>query len=317
VRREVRERLRFPLSVGVAANKLVSQAAVRADRWSDGHDSDALIVPFGVEAGFLAPHPLIVLPDLHPRVRSRLDDYQLDLIGEVAAIPESALCAVFGGAGRTLRARALGIDPRPVLPPERLAELSAAHILTTDTNDLGVLHPLLRMLTERLGRRLRRGGLVARRLRLTVGYADHTDSARAVPLPASTLDADLWDAARRAFALANAKRLAVRGVTVTMERVEEASGQMELWETEGGRTDRRTGGRVEVLEGGTGERRNGGRLPYRWIGNRDNVASERSASPPVRPSALQHALDRIHSRYGARGMTRGSQLAALTTRGAP
>ena len=190
----------------------------------------------------------------------------------MAAIPESALCAVFGGAGRTLRARALGIDPRPVLPPERLAELSAAHILTSDTNDLGVLHPLLRMLTERLGRRLRRGGLVARRLRLTVGYADHTDSARAVPLPTSTLDADLWDAARGAFALANAKRLAVRGVTVTMERVEKASGQLELWETEGGTAER--------VEGGTAERRNGGR---RWtaICHPEGANATEGSSPPA------------------------------------
>jgi DNA polymerase-4 len=231
VRREVDRRLRLPLSVGVAANKLVSQAVVRADRQSDEPEGDALVVPFGVEAGFLAPHPLGVLPDLHPRMRSRLDDYHLDLIGEVAAIPESALCAVFGGAGRTLRPRALGIDPRPVLPPERLAELSASHIFTTDTNDLAVLHPLLRMLTERLGRRLRHGGLVARRLRLTVGYADHTDGARTIPLPDSTLDGDLWDAARRAFALANNKRIAVRGVTVSVERVEETSGQMDLWES--------------------------------------------------------------------------------------
>jgi DNA polymerase-4 len=269
VRREVGRRLRFPLSVGVAANKLVSQAVVRADRRSDGPERDALVVPFGVEAGFLAPHPLAVLPDLHPRMRSRLDDYQLDLIGEVAAIPESALCSVFGGAGRTLRARSLGIDPRPVLPPERLAELSASHIFTTDTNDLAVLHPLLRMLTERLGRRLRRGGLVARRLRLTVGYADHTDAVRAVPLSDSTLDAGLWDAARRAFALANNKRIAVRGVTVSMERVEETSGQMDLWQ---------------------------------------------SVAPSApRPRALQHALDRIQSRYGSRGVARGSQLAVLTS----
>ncbi len=237
VRREVRERLRFPLSVGVAANKLVSQAVVRADRWSDGGDGDELIVPFGVEAGFLAPHPLVVLPDLHPKMRSRLDDYQLDLIGEVAAIPESALCAVFGGTGRALRARAMGIDPRPVLPPERLAELSAAHILTTDTNDLGVLHPLLRMLTARLGRRLRRAGLVARRLRLEIGYADHTDSARAARLGSSPLDADLWDAARQAFALANNKRIAVRGMTVSLERVEEASAQLGLWDGLEGGTD--------------------------------------------------------------------------------
>jgi DNA polymerase-4 len=274
VRREVCARLGFPLSVGVAANKLVSQAVIKADRRAAGQadrgdDSDPLVVPFGVEAGFLAPHPLIVLPDLHPKVRSRLDDYQLDLIGELAAIPERALCAVFGRAGRILHARALGIDPRPVLPPERLAELRAEHILATDTNDPVVLHPLLRLLTERLGRRLRRRGLVARRLRLEVGYTDHTDAVRTVPLPISALDVDLWEAARRAFTLANHKRIAVRGVTVTMEQVEEVSGQLELW-GDGGRTVGRNG--------------------------------------------TQRALDRIHSRYGTRSLARGSQLATLITR---
>jgi DNA polymerase-4 len=274
----------------------VSQAAVRADRWAESADQDALVVPFGIEAGFLAPKPLVVMPDLHPRIRSRLDDYQLDLIGEVAAIPESSLCTVFGNAGSTLRARALGIDPRPVLPPERLAELMASHILTTDTNDLAVLHPLLRMLTERLGRRLRRGNLVARRLRLEIGYADHTESVRTVPLSLSPLDADLWDAARRAFSLANAKRIAVRGVTLRMEKVEETSGQLDLWGTVGP-ADRWTA--VEQLEG------------------QDMAGNKPFAGPPVRRSGLQRALDRIHTRYGVRGVTRGSHLAALTARAEP
>jgi DNA polymerase-4 len=298
VRREVHARLRFPLSVGVAANKLVSQAAVRADRWSEASaDEDALVVPFGIEARFLAPQPLVVMPDLHPRVRTRLDDYQLDLIGEVAAIPESALCAVFGRAGSTLRARALGIDPRPVLPPERLAELTASHILATDTNDLAVLQPLLQMLTERLGRRLRRGNLVARRLRLEIGYADHTESVRAVPLSPSPLDAELWDAARRAFALANTKRIAVRGVTVSMEKVEETSGQLELW-----------------LGSGTAEQRDGGTEGEPDIHHPAVPLSRRPAALSRRPASLQRALDRIHTRYGTRGLTRGSQLAALTAR---
>ena len=305
VRREVRERLRFPLSVGVAANKLVSQAAVRADRWSEeSTEEDALVVPFGIEARFLAPKPLIVMPDLHPRIRSRLDDYQLDLIGEVAAIPESALCTVFGNAGSTLRARALGIDPRPVLPPERLVELTASHILASDTNDLAVLHPLLRMLIERLGRRLRRGNLVARRLRLEIGYADHTESARTVPLSPSPLDADLWDAARRAFSLTNAKRIAVRGVTLKMERVEEMSRQLELWalrEEPGGAVCHPE--RSEGAEGRYGPLRSA-------QGDKPTVTRQPA-------SALQRALDRIHTRYGVRGVTRGIQLVALTARAEP
>jgi DNA polymerase-4 len=230
-----------------------------------------LEVPGGAEAGFLAPHPLDVLPELHPKVRRRLDDYQLDLIGELAAIPESALCAVFGGAGRALRAQARGIDPRPVLPPERQAEFHVAHALATDTNDLGVLHPLLRVLGERLGRRLRRHGLVARRLRVALTYADHTAAARAVALHAAVLDAELWDAARRAFTQANARRLAVRAVALTLDRLETAEEQLELWS------------HPELFAKAQGD-----------------------SAPGPRAPALQHAIDRIRGRWGGRGVMRGT-----------
>jgi DNA polymerase-4 len=198
-------------------------------------------------------------------MRVRLEDYQLDLIGEVAAISESALCSVFGHEGRTLRARAQGIDPRPVLPPERQAEFHLGHALTTDTNDIGVLYPLLRLMSERLGRRLRQRGLTAGRLRVEATYADYTTGARAVPLRAAVLDAELWDAARRAFVLANTKRLAVRLVALTLDRLMEA-GQLELWNE------------------GTRER-----------GNED--ASEQLS--------LQRAVDSIRTRYGTRAIRGG------------
>jgi len=274
VQREVWARLRLPVSVGVAGNKLVSQAATTVVK-----PEPLLEVPGGAEASFLAPHPIIVLPDLSPRIRTRLDDYQLDRIGEVAAIAESALCAVFGSSGRTLRARARGIDPRPVLPPERQAEFHVAHTLATDTNDIGILHPLLRLLSERLGRRLRQGRLVARRLSVEASYADHTSVARAVSLPGATLDAELWSAARRAFTLANSKRLAVRAVALTLDRLEEAEAQLELWES--GQADT-TPGRSE--QDGRG------------------AEPSRDIRVPDREHALQRAMDRIHSRYGRRAV---------------
>ncbi len=269
VQREVRERLGLPVSVGIAANKLVSQAATTVVK-----PEPLLEVAGGTEASFLAPHPLDVLPDLHPRIRHRLDDYHLDLIGEVAAIPENALCAVFGGMGRTLRAQARGIDPRPVLPPERQSEFHVAHALATDTNELGVLYPLLRLLGERLGRRLRRRGLVAHRLRLSLTYADHTDAARTVALPAAALDAELWEAARRAFALANAKRLAVRSVALALDRIMVAETQMDLWDA----------GTAEAAAAGI------------------TAVQPAAAEPSVPP--LQSAVDRIRTRYGTAAIGR-------------
>jgi DNA polymerase IV len=314
VQREVRERLRLPISVGVAANKLVSQAATTVVK-----PEPLLEVPGGDEASFLAPHPLDVLPDLHPRIRHRLDDYHLELIGEVAAITESALCAVFGGAGRMLRAQARGIDPRPVLSPERQAEFHVAHALATDTNDLGVLHPLLRVLGERLGRRLRRRGLVARRLRVALTYADHTDAARTVALHAAALDVELWEAARRAFALANARRLAVRSVSLTLDRIMEAEAQMELWDVTASRSDlshpdmshpdmshpeRSGASHPEQSEGD-----HAGPWPLRFA--QGDSGQDNSYPHPSRSRALQHALDRISTRYGARALTTGA-VRALT-----
>jgi DNA polymerase-4 len=327
VQREVRERLRLPLSVGVAANKLVSQAATTVVK-----PEPLLEVPGGDEASFLAPHPLDVLPDLHPRMRRRLDDYQLDLIGEVAAITESALCAVFGGAGRARRAPARGIDPRPVLSPERQAEFHVAHALATDTNDLGVLYPLLRLLGERLGRRLRRRGLVAQRLHVALSYADHTDATRAVPLKAATLDVELWEAARRGFALANAKRLAVRSVSLTLDRIVEGETQMELWDVMVGEPEPShpdpSHPDPSYPDPSHPERSEGAMTqhsPLRFahgdspsFSQRDSGQDDSPGFPPggsyprpSRPRALQHALDRISTRYGARALTTGA-VRALT-----
>ena len=293
VQREVRERLRLPVSVGVAANKLVSQAATTVVK-----PEPLLEVPGGAEAGFLAPHPLDVLPDLHPRLRRRLDDYQLDLIGEVAAITESALCAVFGGAGRMLRAQAHGIDPRPVLPPERQAEFHVAHALATDTNDLGVLHPLLRVLGERLGRRLRRSGLVARRLRVVAhlrrphrrrprrAAPRRRARRRAVGRGAPRVHAGQRPPARDAGGGAHARSAGGGGVAAGAVGGGRASGRA------GERTERTSG------DGRAGDGRAGGR--GRRPGNR---------RPRPRPSGRDrpHPRQVGHARRGPRRRTRAQR----------
>jgi len=49
----------------------------------------------------------------------------------------------------------------------------------------------------------------------------------------------MWNAARRAFTQADARRLAVRTVEITLDRLEAAEAQLELWgegETAQGKT---------------------------------------------------------------------------------
>jgi len=238
IRREAASRLSLPLTVGVAGNKLVSEAATRAGR-EDLPSSRLpvlpsniwpILVPQGSEAPFLAPHRMAVLPDVPDDILFRLDEYQLERIGQVAAIAECELCAVFGGRGRLLSSRSRGIDARPVLSPAVKAEFRLSHTLATDTNDRSTLHALLRRLTEGLGRRLRRRALAANRLTVRVEYADYKSSEQSLPLAAHSLDADLWEAARRALDAAMDRRIAVRTVTVTADRLVEANAQIDLWD---------------------------------------------------------------------------------------
>ena len=281
IHREARSGIRLPVTVGVGANKLVTEVAA-GQRGSGAAGQDHIVsVPAGGEAAFLSPHRVALLPDLGERMRERLDDYQLDLIGAVAAVGAPALGQVFGRAGADLHAKARGIDPRPVLPPAIRREFRAAHTLATDTNDLGVLLALLRRLTERLGANLRTRHLVARRLRLDLAYADYSTSRRIVALPGAALDVALLDAARRAFTLANTKRIAVRTVALAAEQLAEMEVQMELW------------GAGPGGSGAAGQENRGA------DGQRDRRAGEQEV-------VIQAAIDQIRDRWGVPGIARGT-----------
>ncbi|HRZ08635.1 MAG TPA: hypothetical protein P5319_01985, partial [Gemmatimonadales bacterium] len=100
IHREARSGIRLPVTVGVGANKLVTTVAAGQRDTDQSGGRDAVVpVPEGGEAAFLSPHRVALLPDLGERMRERLDDYQLDLIGAVAAVGAPALGQVFGRAG--------------------------------------------------------------------------------------------------------------------------------------------------------------------------------------------------------------------------
>jgi hypothetical protein len=131
---------------------------------------------------------------------------------------------------------------------------------------------------------------VSRRLTLQLAYTDYATAKRSISLPLAALDVELWDAARRAFALANSRTVAIRALGISVDRLVEADLQLELWEMGEGRREKGEGRR----EKGEGRRETGD-------GRR---AASRSAEPSNRRTAepLQAAVDQIRARWGNRGI---------------
>ena len=95
--------------LGFGRGKFVSWVA--ATRAKPG---DAVIVPVGGEAKFLASQPLAVLP-LDPDTHRRLLQLGIRTLGALAALPEEAVVSQFGRTGRRMWRLAAGRISEPVV----------------------------------------------------------------------------------------------------------------------------------------------------------------------------------------------------------
>ncbi len=212
IRREIWGRLGLPVTVGLAANKVVSEVAAHMLK-----PEPVVDVRPGHEPAFLAPHPLAALPGATPDLREQLARYNVQRIGTLAALTRVQVEGVLGRRGALLHTRANGVDPRPVIPPARRETLKAQALLRVETNDRDLLMAELRRLAEQLGRSLRLRHVTADRMELVARYADHRDAAGATPLnPATDLDVELTSAARALAIRVLTRRIALTALGLTV-----------------------------------------------------------------------------------------------------
>jgi protein ImuB len=137
----------------------------------DGAAPLASVEPGG-EADFLAPLPAALLRG-DPEVRARLARFGLARIGQVAAIPRSALVARFGADGELLHARARGEETDPFRPRRAPERMSLALPVEPAIDDLEPLRFLLHRLVAALADQLLARGMATAtvHLRLTLDVA--------------------------------------------------------------------------------------------------------------------------------------------------
>jgi DNA polymerase IV len=182
LRREIRERVGLPITVGVARTKFLAKVASGVAK-PDG----LLLVPPDFELAFLHPLPVERLWGVGKVTSRKLRGHGITTVGEVAALSETTLVSLLGRAsGRHLHALAHNHDPRPVVRRQRRRSIGAQRALGRRTRTREELATALMALVDRVTRRLRGAARMCRTIVLRLRFEDFTRATRSHTLPEPT-----------------------------------------------------------------------------------------------------------------------------------
>ena len=205
LRREVRERVGLPITVGVARTKFLAKVASRVAK-PDG----LLVVPPDGEIDFLHPLPVEQLWGVGAVTARKLHERGITTVGEVATLGEPLLVGMLGRAsGRHLYALAHNRDPRPVQTGRRRRSIGSQRALGRNRHSADAIDTFLVGLVDRVTCRMRAAGRVGRTVVLRLRFDDFTRATRSHTLARST--------AHTATILAAARGL-LAGAMPTIER---------------------------------------------------------------------------------------------------
>jgi DNA polymerase-4 len=174
LRREAREQVGLPVTVGVARTKFLAKVASAVAK-PDG----LLVVPPERELKFLHPLPVERLWGVGPVTARKLHELGLTTVGQVAELAEPTLEALLGRAsGRHLHALAHNRDPRPVQARRRRGSMGAQRSLGRRPKTLDDVDVALVGLVDRVTRRMRVAGRAGRTIVLRLRFDDFSRATR-------------------------------------------------------------------------------------------------------------------------------------------
>ena len=183
IRAEIRNEIELPASAGIAEVKFVAKIASDFAKPNGQHE-----VPPGTSRAFLAPLPISRLWGVGPKTEEVLKRHGLSTIGDVASKEFEWLVARLGSSGQHFWNLSRGIDERVVVPDRYAKSVGAQDTFEEDLLGEAALKPHVHSQALRVGRRMRKSGVKARCVQLTVKYEDFTQITRRVTLATPTDD---------------------------------------------------------------------------------------------------------------------------------
>jgi DNA polymerase-4 len=210
LRRDVRERVGLPITVGVARTKFLAKVASGVAK-PDG----LLVVPPERELAFLHPLPVERIWGVGPVTAARLHELGVGTVGDVARFGEAALVSLLGvAAGRQLHALAHNHDARPVRPGRRRGSVGAQRALGRSKTSLADVDASLVGLVDRVTRRLRAAGRIGRTVVLRLRFDDFSRATRSHSLAYATANTNTILVTAQALLAGAVPLIERRGITL-------------------------------------------------------------------------------------------------------
>lgn len=232
---DLRNRIKYEtgltISVGVSFNKIFAKLG------SDYKKPDATTVISRENfRDIVYPLPVQDLIYVGKSTQSTLNDMGVRTIGQLAAIPLKTLEDRFGKHGLELYNYANGLENSPVssyYSEKEVKSVGSGNTFGHNLNTLDEIRPALLRLSEDVGTRLRRHGMYANGVQVTIRYPDFHTFTRQCKVPSTDITNEIYKRALKLFVDNRDPSVAVRALTVTaidLEK-EKRAAQMSLFET--------------------------------------------------------------------------------------
>jgi DNA polymerase-4 len=232
---DLRQRIKFEtgltISVGVSFNKIFAKLG------SDYKKPDATtVISQDNYKDIVYPLPVQDLIYVGKSTQSALNDMGIRTIGQLAEIPLKTLEDRFGKHGLELYNYANGLENSPVssfYAEKDVKSVGSGNTFGHNLNTMDEIRPALLRLSEDVGTRLRRHGMYANGVQLTIRYPDFHTFTRQCKVPSTDITNEIYKRALKLFVDNRDPSIAVRALTVTAIDLEKEKrvAQMSLFDT--------------------------------------------------------------------------------------
>jgi DNA polymerase-4 len=210
LRRDVRDRVGLPITVGVATTKHLAKVASGVAK-PDG----LLVVPPGGELAFLRPLEVERLWGVGPVTAAKLHEHGIHTVGDAERRGERALADLLGrAAGRHLHAVAQNRDPRRVDGRRRRRSIGSQSALGRHPRSPEELDAILVAIVDRVTRRMRATARIGRTVVLRLRFGDYSRATRSHTLSDPTAATRVVLITARGLLAATMPAIEARGITL-------------------------------------------------------------------------------------------------------